>query len=112
MSNLRIGLLMPSFFIRSLTNNGDRAKAYFLVAKAEGLDPALVIKSRILSRDIDLYGETHKVIKKFGDYYLFERGYSIKIDTLSHVVKALLTYHIFPVKYWSGENLPTKLPWG
>ena len=81
--------VMPRFFIRSFTNDKERAKQYFIVAKSENYSEALIIRKIVLSKKLQLYGGNSKIIKQFKDYYLFELIFSIKIETLKTVMSVL-----------------------
>ena len=81
--------VMLRFFIRSFTNDKERAKQYFMVAKSENYSEALIIRKLVLSENLELYGGNSKIIKKFKDYYLFEQRFSIKIETLKMVMSVL-----------------------
>ena len=80
---------MPRFFIRSFTNDKERAKQYFTVAKSDNYSEALIIRKLVLSENLKLYGGNSKIIKQFKDYYLFEQRFSIKIETLKIVMSVL-----------------------
>lgn len=89
---LEIKLAMPRFFIRSITNNKEKAKQYFtVIEKDNNSDTTLIIRKLILSRDFVLYksrGE-FKIIKQVKGYYLFEQWFSIKMETLDLVMSFL-----------------------
>ena len=78
-----------SFLIRSFTNDKERAKQYFTVAKSENYSEALIIRKLVLSENLNLYGGNSKIIKQFKGYYLFEQRFSIKIETLKTVMYVL-----------------------
>ena len=84
-----IQLVMSRFFIRSFTNDKERAKQYFTVAKSDNYSEALIIRKLVLSENLKLYGDNSKIIKQFKDYYLFEQRFSIKIETLKIVMSVL-----------------------
>ncbi|MDD4154113.1 MAG: hypothetical protein PHT30_01720 [Bacilli bacterium] len=84
-----IQLVMPRFFIRSFTNDNERAKQYFMVAKSDKCSEALIIRKLVLSENLKLYGGNSKILKQFKEYYLFEQRFSIKIETLKTVMSVL-----------------------
>ncbi len=84
-----IQLVMPRFFIRSFTNDKERAKQYFTVAKSDNCAVALIIRKLVLSENLKLYGGNSRILKQFKNYYLFEQRFSIKIETLKTVMSVL-----------------------
>jgi len=81
-------LICPQFFIRSFTNDNERAKQYFTAIKSEKYESGLIIEKLVLSKNWELYNE-YKMIKKFKGYYLFRTTFSIKIETLKTVMNIL-----------------------
>lgn len=89
-----IQYLTPRFIIRSPTNNNERAKQYFIVAKTENCVESLIIRKLVLSENLKLYGDSFKILKQFKNYYLFEEKFSIKIETLKQVITTITNFKI------------------
>jgi hypothetical protein len=85
---LNIGVVMPRFFIRSKTNDGEFAKQSFLAITSDTTEPALIIRKLVLTDNFELY-RNFKLIKEYKDRGLFEQRFSIKLSTLSTVIASL-----------------------
>ena len=87
-----IQAVVPRFMVRSLTNDGDRAKHYVTVLKSDQCRPSLIIRKLVLSEDRSFFYTGFKCLKKFKSFYLFEQHFSIKVDTLNKVLKGINYY--------------------
>ena len=85
---LNIAVVMPRFFIKSKTNDGEFAKQYFLAIKSDTTEPALIIRKLVYTDNYELYAD-FKLLKNYKGKGLFEQRYSIKISTLNFVIASL-----------------------
>jgi hypothetical protein len=85
---LNIAVVMPRFFIKSKTNDGEFAKQYFLAIKSDTTEPALIIRKLVYTDAYELYAD-YKLLKNFKGKGLFEQRFSIKISTLNMVIASL-----------------------
>jgi len=76
-----------TFIYKNVTNVGDKAKQYFTLVLQDEYEPSVLIKKLLLSKDkIDWL----KLVKRFGDYYLYQQEYAIKYST---VIKIITQFH-------------------
>ena len=87
-----IQAVVPLFIVRSLTNDGDRAKQYVTVLKSDKYAPSLIIRKLVLTEDVGYLNVGFKCLKNFKGFYLFEQVFSIKVDTLNLVIKEANSY--------------------
>lgn len=83
---------------RSLTNDGDKAKQYFTLVLADEYEPSILIKKLILSKSII---DNMKMIKRFGEYYLYQQEFGIKYST---VIKIISQFHHIINTYLNYEK--------
>lgn len=74
---------------RTVNNNGDKTKQYFKHMSAEDFDNALLVRSLVLSKNFSLYCRTHKVLREYRGYFLFERYWGVKVQTLTTALSLL-----------------------
>lgn len=86
--SLNLAVIMPSFFIKSKTNDGEFAKQYFLAIKSDTTEPALIIKKLVYTDNYELYTD-YKLLKNYKGKGLFEQRFGIKISTLNLVIASL-----------------------
>lgn len=81
--------VIARFIKRSKTNEGELAKQYFLILASEGNDTALVIRKNVLIKErFELYERYgFELLKEFKGYRLYKQVFSIKLETLSEVVR-------------------------
>ena len=77
------------FFIRSITNAGDKAKQYFTIISGDEDEPALSIHKFVLSSNLVLYGKYMKIVKHYKGQCLFEQTFGVKLDTLNQAALIL-----------------------
>lgn len=87
-----IKTVVPRFIVRSLTNDGDRAKQYVTVLKCDQYAPSLIIRKLVLTEDVGYLNVGFKCLKNFKGFFLFEQVFSIKVDTLNLVIREVNSY--------------------
>ena len=85
---VKITNIMPEFFIRSRTNDGERAKQYFISVRVEDAEPTLLIRKLVLTKNLSLYSD-YKLLKLCNGYGLFEQRSGLKLSTLDKVLTKL-----------------------
>ena len=85
-----IEVMVPRFFLRSSTNEGEKAKQYFTVLKTNQFEPSLIIRKLVLTKDFALYQKQgYKGRKAYKGMYLVETTFGLKIDTLNSVLEVV-----------------------
>src|SRR5690554_723656 len=85
-----IEVMVPRFFLRSNTNDGEKAKQYFTVLRTNECEPSLVIRKLVLTKDFDLYQKQgYRFRKAHKGMYLMETTFGLKIDTLNRVLEVM-----------------------
>lgn len=79
--------ILKKFAIYTTTNAGDKSKQYYWVVESDEYETSLVIRKLILTKDSDI--DHHKIVKRFKNYYLIEQVSSMKLGTLSLIIKEL-----------------------
>lgn len=89
------------YFIKSRTGGGDRAKQYFTAYHKAGIGNTLVVRKLVLTQDFDDYAEDFDCLKEYKGWYLFEKWFSWRLETL---VTALLAGS----EAWKGFSFKKK----
>lgn len=85
-----IEVMVPRFFLKSNTNEGEKAKQYFTVLKTNEFEPSLIIRKLVLTKDFVPYQKQgYKGRKAYKGMYLMETTFGIKIDTLNSVLEVV-----------------------
>ena len=83
-----IEVIVPRFFLRSNTNDGEKAKQYFTVLRTNEFEPSLIIRKLVLTKDFVLYQKHgYKHLKGYKGMYLMGTTFGLKIDTLNSVLE-------------------------
>lgn len=83
-----IEVMVPWFFLRSNTNDGEKAKQYFMVLRTNECEPSLIIRKLVLTKDFVLYQKHgYKHLKGYKGMYLMGTTFGLKIDTLNSVLE-------------------------
>lgn len=78
------------FFIKSIANNGDRAKQYFMVISDQHKDRSIIITKRVLTKDYALYFKLgYRGLRRFKDYYMLEYRFGIKLETMNRAMEII-----------------------
>lgn len=81
--------VIARFIKRSKTNYNELCKQYFIIAGSEGKETALIIRKNVLVKEnfemYEKYG--FELLKQYKDYRLYKQVFSIKLTTLSEVVR-------------------------
>jgi len=85
---LNSAIIMPRFFIKSKTNDGEFAKQYFIAVDSDKAEAALIIRKLVFTDNYELYSHLEP-LKKYKNKYLLQQRFSIKLSTLSKVIAAL-----------------------
>lgn len=88
-SKLSTCSVIARFIKRSKTNDNELCKQYFIIAGIEGKETALIIRKNVLIKEnfqiYEKYG--FELIKRYKQYRLYKQVFSIKLTTLSEVVR-------------------------
>lgn len=85
---LNLAVVMPRFFIKSKTNDGEFAKQYFLAVSSDTTEPALIIRKLVFTDNLPLYSD-FELLKQYKGKYLLQQRFGIKLSTLSKVIAVL-----------------------
>lgn len=85
---LNLAIVMPRFFIKSKTNDGEFAKQYFLAVDSDTTEAALIIRKLVFTDNYALYSD-FELLKQYKGKYLLQQRFSIKLSTLSKVIATL-----------------------
>jgi len=81
--------VIARFIKRSKTNDNEFCKQYFILAGKEGMETALIIRKNVLTKqNFDMYEKYgYELLKQYKEYRLYKQVFSIKLSTLSEVVR-------------------------
>lgn len=89
---LGYNVIMSRFFIKSKTNANEHAKQYFIALENDDYESCLIVRKLVLSSDERLCHD-FEILREYKGKFLFEQRFSIKLETLSNVLKVLNPLH-------------------